>query len=137
LEAEHIIHREPQFLFAPEIAFGRLDRAMPEQELDLFEFATGEMTEAAYVRRRSCGASLSMSATRAACFTIFQITFGVMPSPQIVPALLIDRKIRPSVIRLAEVQFSSASFTQTESEPSGCDRPFRVDRLWPGVSSRS
>jgi hypothetical protein len=43
-EAELIIHREPQLLFVPAIAFGRLDRDMPEQELDLFGFAATSVT---------------------------------------------------------------------------------------------
>jgi len=40
-----------------------------------------------------------------------QITFGVMPSPQIRPALLIDRKIQLSVIPLAKIQPSMAYLT--------------------------
>jgi hypothetical protein len=44
-EAELVVHCEPQLLFTPEIAFRRFNRDMPEQELDLFEFATGEMTK--------------------------------------------------------------------------------------------
>jgi hypothetical protein len=54
-----------------------------------------------------------MLAALAARFTIPQVTLGVIPSPQILPALLIDRKIRPSVIPLAKVQPLIASLTQT------------------------
>jgi hypothetical protein len=69
-----------------------------------------------------------MPAARTARLTVSQITFGVMPSPQILPALLIDRKIRPLVIALARVQPSIASLTQTGIlELFGYDRPFRVD----------
>jgi hypothetical protein len=59
------------------------------------------------------GAKFSIPAALAACFTISQRTFGVIRSPQILPALLMGRKIRPSLIPLASVQLSIASFTQT------------------------
>src|SRR2546429_7995518 len=44
-------------------------------------------------------------------FTIAQITLGVKPCPQILPALLIDRGNGPAVMPAPRVQLSTASFT--------------------------
>ena len=43
-DSEVVIHRYPQFLFAAEVPFGCLYRNVPEQELNLIQIATGEMT---------------------------------------------------------------------------------------------
>src|ERR1044071_4858382 len=83
------------------IALGGLDGNVAKQELDLIQFATGEMAQPGAVRRRSCGASFSIPARVAASRTISQSTLGVIPLPQTRPALLIDRKSAPSVIPLA------------------------------------
>ncbi len=58
-----------------------------------------------------------MPAAAAALLTISQSTFGVMPSPQIVPDLLIALKRQPSLTPLASVQRSSPSFTRVELVP--------------------
>ena len=39
-EREQIVHRMPEILFAPEVTFGRLHRSVPQQELNLLQFAT-------------------------------------------------------------------------------------------------
>jgi hypothetical protein len=39
-EIEKIVHGMAEILFAAEIAFRRLDRCMPQQELDLLQLAT-------------------------------------------------------------------------------------------------
>jgi hypothetical protein len=67
----------------------------------------------AQVRRRSCGASLSMPARAAAARTTSHSTFGDMPSHQTRPALLIARKTRPPVIATDAVHASTAVFTQS------------------------
>lgn len=82
---------------------------MPEKKLDLIEFATGKMAEPGTSATQVVRASFLKLAVLAARFTIPQMTLGVIPSPQIFPALLIDRKILPSVIPLVEVQPSIAS----------------------------
>lgn len=64
------------------------------------------------MRRRSWDASLSIPAASAAFLTISQSTFGVMSWPQICPDLLIALNRQPSLIPLASVQRSIASFTQ-------------------------
>src|ERR671913_2631799 len=65
----------------------------------------------AQVRRRSCGASLSMPARAAAARTTSHSTFGDMPSPQTRPALLIARKTDPLVMTAAAVHASTAALT--------------------------
>ena len=44
LDPEPIIDGTPQFLFASQVAFRRLNRNVPQEELDLIEFAAGQMT---------------------------------------------------------------------------------------------
>jgi hypothetical protein len=46
-------------------------------------------------------------------FTICQITFSVMLSPQVDPFLMTQRNSRPSVIGAVLVQLSIADFTQS------------------------
>jgi hypothetical protein len=53
LKADVIVHGIPQSLFAAQIPFGRLDTDVPEQELNLFEFSPGLVTEA-----RACAAKV-------------------------------------------------------------------------------
>ena len=55
---------------------------MAEEELDLIQFAACKWHSRAHVRRRSCGASLSMPARAAAARTTSHSTLGDMPSPQ-------------------------------------------------------
>ncbi len=57
-----------------------------------------------------------MPAFAAYSFTICQITFSVMPSPQVDPLLVTQRNSRPSVIGAALVQMSIADFTQFRVE---------------------
>ena len=44
-EPHRVVHGAPQLLRAAEIAFRRLNRDMPEEKLDLIEFAACEVTE--------------------------------------------------------------------------------------------
>jgi hypothetical protein len=99
-----------------------------EKELDLLELAAGQVTEAADVRLRSCGASFSMPACAAAARTTSHYTFGDMPSPQMRPALLIARKTRPSVIAAADVHASTAVLTHYG---------MGTVRTWPPLPTRS
>jgi hypothetical protein len=87
-DADFVVHRETELLFAAEVAFRRLNRHVAEQELDLLELAASQMTQTG-TWRRSWGANFSIPAASVALLTISQSTFGVMPSPQIFPALLI------------------------------------------------
>ena len=52
-KADVIVDGVPQSLFAAQISFGRLDTHVPEQELNLFEFSSGLVTEA-----RACAAKV-------------------------------------------------------------------------------
>ena len=61
------------FCLQPEIPFGRLDRDVSQQELNLIEFPAGRWHNRAQVRRRSCGASFSIPACLAAAFTTSQM----------------------------------------------------------------
>ena len=42
-----VIDGFPELLLAPDVAFRRLHRSVPEKKLDLFKFATGTMTKSA------------------------------------------------------------------------------------------
>jgi hypothetical protein len=44
-EIEKIVHWMPEILLAAEIAFRGLDRCVPEQKLDLLQFATAIMAQ--------------------------------------------------------------------------------------------
>jgi len=45
LNAQSIIYSIPKLLLAPEIPFSSLDRNMSEQELDLIQFAAGQVAQ--------------------------------------------------------------------------------------------
>jgi len=45
LDADTIVHSITDSLFAAKISLRRLDRNVPEQKLDLFEFSAGHVTE--------------------------------------------------------------------------------------------
>lgn len=53
LKADVVVDGIPQSLFAAQIPFGRLDTDVTEQELNLFEFSPGLVTEA-----RACAAKV-------------------------------------------------------------------------------
>ena len=53
LKADVVVDGISQPLFAAQIPFGRLDADVPEQELNLFEFSTGLVTQA-----RACAAKV-------------------------------------------------------------------------------
>jgi len=62
------------------------------------------------VRRRSCGASLSIPARAAAVRTTSHSTLGDMPSPHTLPALLIARNTGPRVMAAEVNQASTLLF---------------------------
>src|SRR5262245_50939492 len=64
-----------------------------------------------------------MPARAAASFTTSQRTLGVIPSPQILPALLIARNTRPVVMCADSVQESKASSPRGEQEPYEYSHP--------------
>src|ERR1019366_5708781 len=63
-EIKKIVHRMSQILFAAEIAFRRLHRCMPQQELNLLQLAT---------RRRQFGLILCLRRTTASHAAGFQL----------------------------------------------------------------
>ena len=65
----------------------------------------------AHVRRRSCGATCSISPVLHRLLTTCQTTFSLIPSPHTFPDRLIARNTRPLVMRAADVQKSTASLT--------------------------
>src|SRR6185312_13966031 len=112
-DADFVIHSESELLLADKVNFRRLDGYMTEEKLDLVKVASGKMAETRTGAAKIVGASLSIPAASAALLTISQSTFGVMLWPQIRPDLLIALKRQPSLIPLASVQRSSASFAQS------------------------
>ena len=113
-DAELVIHGESELLFATEIVFRCLDGDVAEQELDLVELAARQMAKTRTCSGQIMGRQLVYSGSRGAAFLkISQSTFGVMPSPQIFPDLLMALNRQSSLIPLASVQRSRASFTQS------------------------
>ena len=57
--ADAVVHRVPELLLAPEVALGGLNRHVPKEELDLVQFAAGEVTQprtrASQIVRRQLG----------------------------------------------------------------------------------
>jgi len=45
LDSDVVVHRDPELLLAPEISFSRLYGHVPEEELDLIQFAARDMTQ--------------------------------------------------------------------------------------------
>ena len=45
-DAQRVVHRNPKLLLAPKIPLGRLDRDVTKEELNLIQFAAGEMAQA-------------------------------------------------------------------------------------------
>jgi hypothetical protein len=76
---------------------------VPEQELDLLQFAARFVTRA-HVRRRSWDATPALAHAEQARLTTPQITSGLKPCEVIRPALLIARKIGPAVIFASDIQ---------------------------------
>jgi hypothetical protein len=61
-DTDAIIHRRPDPLLAAQISLGRLNRNMPQQELDLFQLTSGCLTQfcacpAQVVKREFCHAN--------------------------------------------------------------------------------
>jgi hypothetical protein len=48
-QSQVVIHRVSQFLFTSETLLGRLNRWVPKQKLNLFEFATGIVAQSCAV----------------------------------------------------------------------------------------
>ena len=44
-EPHRVVHGTPQPLLAPKVTLRRLDRDVPEEELNLIQFASGQVTE--------------------------------------------------------------------------------------------
>ena len=66
-EVKKIVHRMSEILFAAEIAFRRLDRCMPQQELNLLQLATAAVAQlragSPQVMRRNMLQARSLAAT--------------------------------------------------------------------------
>jgi hypothetical protein len=72
--------------------------------------------------RKSCGAIVAKPQLFAFAFTIAQITLGVKPSPEILPALLMDRGNGPAFIPAPKFQLSTDCFTHAGTG---------MVRIWP------
>ena len=46
LDAQRVVDGAAEFLFAPEVPLGRLDRHVSQEELDLIQLSTGQVAEA-------------------------------------------------------------------------------------------
>ena len=71
-----VIDGVAEFLLAPEVTLGSLDGDVPKQELDLVQFAAGQVAE-------SCAGAAPMPARDAASGTTSHSTFGVIPLPRL------------------------------------------------------
>jgi len=104
-----VIYRGCNSRRTAKVVLRRLDRDMAEEQLNLLQFASPARQRRAHVRRRSCGANLSLPILAANSLTTCQTSFSVTPSPQGFPALLTFPKSLPPRMPAATVQ------TQQES----------------------
>ena len=92
-----------EILFAAEIAFRSLNRCMPQQELNLLQFATTRVAQfragSAQVMRRNMLQARSL----ATILDYVPPTFCEMPLPHTFPILATARKILPSLTPAAAV----------------------------------
>ncbi len=65
---------------------------MPEQELDLLQFSTGEMAQAGATAPEVMGSKVGDAGLRAAPFITCRTAFGVMCSLHVVPIRLTARR---------------------------------------------
>ncbi len=110
--SDFVVHSEPEFLFTAEVALCYLYGNLAEQELNLVEFAAGEVAKpricSSEIMRRqlvyagSLGRSLDNLPKRLRSHSL---------APDL-PRVVIALKRQPSLIPLASVQRSSACFTQ-------------------------
>ena len=85
---------------------------MTQEELNLIQFAAGQMAQAHTGPPEVVWSELlDLRASRGSPDDA-QSTFGVIPSPQIRPVLLIARKTAPCVMPAAIVHVSIAALTQ-------------------------
>lgn len=102
-----------------------LNGCVSEQELDLFQFTAGGVTQARAGSPEVVGCQLGDSGEGRAgpALTTYQMTFWVT-----FPFFRIDRKSRPLVTRAHSVQRSTAVFTQAGTG---------TVRTWPAFPTRS
>jgi hypothetical protein len=111
-DSQSVVYSGSELLFASEVALRGLDGDVSEQELDLIQFAAGEMAETgAGAPQVVRGQLVDPGASRCRADHIPQ-HLGDIPSLQTRPALLIARNTGPSVIAAAAVHASTAAFTQ-------------------------
>ena len=112
-QSDLVVDSVAETLFASQVPLRRLHRDVPQKELNLLQFTTGLMaktgaspTEVMWSERRNL---------TILCFLLYntQMTLGLNPVPQILPALLIDRRSVPVAIPAALIQASIPAFTQS------------------------
>ena len=113
LKADVVVDGIPQSLFAAQIPFSRLDADVPEQELNLFEFSTGLVTQARACAAKVVWRNVRQSATGRSLFDNTPNHLGLKPCGAIRPALLMARKTAPSVTPASLNQTATASATQS------------------------
>jgi hypothetical protein len=80
-----VIHGVSDLLLAARVTLGGLHGDVPEEELNLFEFAASNVVEPGARPPEIVGATLSMPTVFAKFLTTYQTTFSVSPSPQTAP----------------------------------------------------
>ena len=95
-DADLVVHSGSDALLAAEVSLGRLNRDVPEEELNLFQFATRPVTEPGTCPPKIVRCEpiyTRFAGSRTTC----QTAFSVRPSPQALPFLLTRRKSLPTV----------------------------------------
>jgi hypothetical protein len=82
LNVQSVIHGAAEPLLAPEIMFGRPNRYVAEEELNLVQSAARQVAQAGQPVVDRCSASLLVPAAAATFRTTSQSTLAVIPSPQ-------------------------------------------------------
>ena len=112
LQSNSIVDGVAESLFAAQVAFRGLYRNVPQQKLNLLQLPASLMAQtgacpAQVVRRERRNITVP-------CFLFHDAPddLGAESGPQILSALLIERKSVPVVIRAAAIQASIPAFTQ-------------------------
>jgi hypothetical protein len=96
LDSDAVIQSLVESLFATEVLLGRLHWHVPQQELNLLQFAHGSITEASAGTPQIVRGEFQEASSRAYCFTTCQTTSSVNSTPRTTPLHEIRRKSLPS-----------------------------------------
>jgi len=127
-ERESIVHGTGQILLAADVSLGGLDRGVPQQELDLFQFAARGVTQPCAGPPEVVGCQRRDSSSGRTSFHNVPDHIPRDTGAHTVPFFLIERNSLPFEIEAFSVQWSTAAFTQAGTG---------TVRTWPALPTKS